>query len=114
MLSDAWPISGSNSLAEWTSLPGTCLEAAAKTRLGIALLYGVDSMHGFGHIHGVTIFPHNIRLGATRNPALLEKIGRAVAGEMRAAIPLRLWSRSGRQSAGRLAGLPLTNRRLSI
>ena len=90
VLSDAWPISESNSLAEWTNLPGTYLEAAAKTRLGIPLLYGVDSMHGFGHVNGATIFPHNIGLGATRDLALVEKIGQAVAEEMRAAgIP---WS----------------------
>jgi beta-glucosidase len=47
-------------------------------------------MHGFGHVNGATIFPHNIGLGATRDPALVEKIGQAVAEEMRAAgIP---WS----------------------
>ena len=42
-------------------------------------------MHGFGHVNGATIFPHNIGLGATHDPALVEKIGRAVAEEMRAA-----------------------------
>ena len=90
VLSDAWPISESNSLADWTTIPGAYLEAAAKTRLGIPLLYGVDSMHGFGHVNGATIFPHNIGLGATRDPNLVEEIGRAVAEEMRAAgIP---WS----------------------
>lgn len=90
VLSDAWPISESNSLTDWTAIPGTYLQAAVKTRLGIPLLYGVDSMHGFGHVNGATIFPHNIGLGATRDPALVEKIGRAVAEEMRAAgIP---WS----------------------
>jgi beta-glucosidase len=90
VLSTAESISETNSLVDWTTIPGTYLEAAAKTRLGIPLLYGIDSMHGFGHVNGATIFPHNIGLGATRDPALVESIGRAVAEEMRAAgIP---WS----------------------
>jgi beta-glucosidase len=90
VLSTAESISATNSLVDWTTIPGTYLEAAAKTRLGIPLLYGIDSMHGFGHVNGATIFPHNIGLGATRDPALVESIGRAVAEEMRAAgIP---WS----------------------
>jgi beta-glucosidase len=90
VLSTAESISESNSLADWTRIPGAYLEAAARTRLGIPLLYGVDSMHGFGHVNGATIFPHNIGLGATCDPELVEKIGRAVAEEMRAAgIP---WS----------------------
>jgi beta-glucosidase len=85
MLSTAESISEENSLADWTRIPGAYLEAAAKTRLGIPLLYGVDSMHGFGHVNGATIFPHNIGLGATHNPALVTQIGQAVAEEMRAA-----------------------------
>ena len=90
MLSTAESISETNSLADWTRIPTAYLEAAAETRLGIPLLYGVDSMHGFGHVNGATIFPHNIGLGATRDPALVEEIGQAVAEEMRAAgIP---WS----------------------
>ncbi len=90
VLSTAGSISETNSLADWTNIPNTYLQEAIKSRLGIPLLYGVDSMHGFGHVNGATIFPHNIGLGATHDPALVEKIGQAVAEEMRAAgIP---WS----------------------
>jgi beta-glucosidase len=90
ILSTAESISESNSLADWTNIPGTYLKAASGSRLGIPLLYGVDSMHGFGHVNGATIFPHNIGLGATRDPELVRKVGQAVAEEMRAAgIP---WS----------------------
>jgi beta-glucosidase len=90
VLSTAGSISESNSLADWTNIPRTYLEAALDTRLGIPLIYGVDSMHGFGHVNGATIFPHNIGLGATRDPDLVENIGQATAEEMRAAgIP---WS----------------------
>ncbi len=85
ILSTAGSISETNSLSDWTNIPATYLEEAAQTRLGIPLLFGVDSMHGFGHVNGATIFPHNIGLGATRDPVLVEKIGQAVAEEMRAA-----------------------------
>jgi len=103
MLSTAESISEDNSLADWTRIPGAYLEAAAKTRLGIPLLYGVDSMHGFGHVNGATIFPHNIGLGATHNPALVEEIGQAVAEQMRAARhPVEF-----RAGGGRASGHPL-------
>ena len=55
---------------------------ALATRLGIPLLYGVDSVHGFSHSTGTTIFPHNIGLGATRDPVLVRDIGRVTALEM--------------------------------
>jgi beta-glucosidase len=55
---------------------------ALSTRLAIPLLYGVDSVHGFSHSTGTTIFPHNIGLGATRDPALVQEIGRVTALEM--------------------------------
>jgi beta-glucosidase len=85
VLSTAGSISETNSLQDWTTIPRTYIERALTTRLGIPLIYGVDSMHGFGHVNGATIFPHNIGLGATHDPALVEKIGRVVAQEMRAA-----------------------------
>ena len=55
---------------------------ALGTRLGIPLLYGIDSVHGFSHSIGTTIFPHNIGLGATRDTALLKEIGRVTALEL--------------------------------
>ena len=36
---------------------------------GIPLIYGVDAVHGHGNLYGATVFPHNIGLGATRDPA---------------------------------------------
>ncbi|MFC1642450.1 glycoside hydrolase family 3 protein, partial [Myxococcota bacterium] len=50
---------------------------------GIPLLYGVDAVHGHNNVSGAVIFPHNIGLGATRNPELLREIGRVTAREMR-------------------------------
>lgn len=55
---------------------------ALKTRLKIPLLYGIDAVHGHNNVDGAVIFPHNIGLGATRNPALVEKAARVVREEV--------------------------------
>ena len=73
-----------NSPEAWRTLVESYLAAALKTRLGIPLLYGVDATHGHAHILGATIFPQEAGLGATRDTALVEKIGRATAEEMAA------------------------------
>jgi beta-glucosidase len=52
--------------------------------LGIPSMWGTDAVHGHSNVIGATLFPHNIGLGATRNPALVEAIGRATAAEIRA------------------------------
>ncbi|MBP5768308.1 MAG: glycoside hydrolase family 3 C-terminal domain-containing protein [Fibrobacter sp.] len=51
----------------------------------IPVIYGKDNVHGVADVNGATIFPHNIGLGATRDSALVRKIGQAVAEEMWAA-----------------------------
>ena len=52
-------------------------------RPAIPLIWGIDAMHGNDHVIGATIFPHNIGLGAMRDPALVRKIGEITAQEMR-------------------------------
>ncbi len=73
-----------NSLEEWTALYDRVQEEAMKTRLKIPVLYGIDAVHGHSNVLGAVIFPHNIALGCTRDPELVEKIGRITAMEMRA------------------------------
>ena len=74
-----------NTLADWTGLVEGYQDQALQTRLAIPLIFGVDSVHGFAHVNGATVFPHNIGLGATRDPQLVREIGRATAEEMLAA-----------------------------
>jgi beta-glucosidase len=50
--------------------------------LPIPLLYGVDAIHGNNNVLGATIFPHNIGLGATREPELLRRIAQVTAKEI--------------------------------
>ena len=51
--------------------------------VGVPILWGIDAVHGHSNIIGATLFPHNIGLGAMRDPALVEKIGAITAKEIR-------------------------------
>ena len=77
------PESG-NKLSDWADFYTERQKHSLKSRLGIPLIYGVDAVHGHNNILGAVIFPHNIGLGCTRNPELVEKIGRITAREIRA------------------------------
>ncbi|HXI23581.1 MAG TPA: glycoside hydrolase family 3 protein, partial [Pyrinomonadaceae bacterium] len=77
------PKSG-NSLQAWTDLYDGYQSRALKTRLRIPILYGIDAVHGHNNVLGAVIFPHNVGLGCTRNPALVEMAGRITAEEVRA------------------------------
>ena len=77
------PKSG-NTLNDWTDMYDQYQSHALKTRLGIPILYGVDAVHGHNNVLGAVVFPHNIGLGCTRNPELVEKASRITAIEVRA------------------------------
>jgi beta-glucosidase len=71
-----------NSPQTWAKTCDELQSWALKTRLKIPLLYGVDAVHGHNNVLGAVIFPHNIGLGATRNPQLVEKAARVTAAEV--------------------------------
>lgn len=73
-----------NTPRAWLEMVTAFQRAALETRLGIPLLYGVDAVHGHNNVYGATIFPHNVGLGAARDPDLVERIGRATAEEVAA------------------------------
>jgi len=68
--------------AEWVALARAFREAAA-SRPGakVPLIFGVDAVHGHNNVIGATIFPHNVGLGAARDPGLVRRIGEATALE---------------------------------
>lgn len=70
-----------NTPEAWVDMYNNFQSSALKTRLGIPLIYGVDSVHGHNNLKGATIFPHNIGLGAARDPELMKKIGEITAKE---------------------------------
>jgi beta-glucosidase len=73
-----------NSLQAWTDLYDRLQAHTKNTRLKIPILYGIDAVHGHNNVLGAVVFPHNIGLGCTRNPALIEKVERITAEEVRA------------------------------
>jgi beta-glucosidase len=81
-------LSGGNSLpkpndpATWAEMCDRFQSQALATRLGIPIFYGVDAVHGDGGVKGAVLFPHQIGLGATRNPDLIRQAARVTAREV--------------------------------
>jgi|TARA_B110000914_G_scaffold46733_1_gene39769 beta-glucosidase len=72
-----------SSIEDWKNLSKAYYEASPEVDgLTIPILWGTDAVHGHNNVIGATIFPHNIGLGATRNPELIKEIGEAVAKEV--------------------------------
>jgi beta-glucosidase len=57
---------------------------AAKSRLKIPVLYGIDAIHGATYTQNATLFPQAISMAATFNPELSFKAGEITAREIRA------------------------------
>ncbi|KAK8965894.1 Beta-D-xylosidase 4 [Platanthera guangdongensis] len=72
------------SAKDWIDMINELQKGAMSTRLGIPMLYAIDAVHGNNNVYNATIFPHNIGLGATRDPDLVKRIGTATALEVRA------------------------------
>lgn len=80
---------GGNDLApasDWLKYADLFYAASMRGRPGcpaIPVIWGTDAVHGHSNIIGATLFPHNVGLGAMRDPDLIEKIGAATAAEIR-------------------------------
>lgn len=73
--------------------------ATKKARLGIPMIYGIDSIHGANYVRGATLFPQELGMAATFNPGLMKRAAEITAIETRAAaIP---WSFSPVLDLGR-------------
>jgi beta-glucosidase len=74
-------------LRDWVALADRYYEASMDTSAGgpaIPIFWGTDAVHGHNNVLGATLFPHNIGLGAARDPELIERIGTATAVEVAA------------------------------
>jgi beta-glucosidase len=71
-----------NTAENWAIRTDEYQAAALSTPLAIPMIYGVDAVHGHNNIYGAVIYPHNIGLGATHNPALVRNIGQATACDL--------------------------------
>ncbi|MBN7821734.1 glycoside hydrolase family 3 protein [Bowmanella yangjiangensis] len=75
------------SVQDWVKLAEAMYQASVDDSLDgsrIPTMWGTDAVHGHNNVIGATLFPHNIGLGATRNPALIEQIAEATAKEVAA------------------------------
>ena len=87
VLSGGGSVPATNTPTGWADMVDDYQDQALATRLHIPIIYGVDSVHGHGNLNGATVFPHNIGLGATRDPKLVRKIADITAQETRASGP---------------------------
>ena len=65
-------------------LPRAVETVNTKTRLGIPLLIGDDCIHGYSFWPGATIFPSQLGMAASWDPAAVQAVGRATAEEVSA------------------------------
>ena len=71
---------------DWLALADAFWDASTSddpTLPRIPAIWGIDAVHGHSNIVGATLFPHNVGLGAMRDPALMRRIGAVTAREMR-------------------------------
>ena len=84
LLSGGGSVPTPNTAAAWADMVDGYQAQALSTSLQIPMIYGIDSVHGDNNLAGATIFPHNIGIGATRDPALAQQEGVITATETRA------------------------------
>ncbi|XVE79127.1 hypothetical protein DITRI_Ditri14bG0033100 [Diplodiscus trichospermus] len=64
---------------DWIQMVNAFQNGSLSFRLGIPMIYAIDN-----NVYKATIFPHNIGLGATKDPELVKTIDAATALEVRA------------------------------
>jgi beta-glucosidase len=71
--------------AAWRGLFDAYQHEALRTRTGIPVVFGIDAVHGHAYFDGDSvILPHNVGVGATRNPELARRLAEVTARELSA------------------------------
>ncbi|MGZ5006341.1 MAG: glycoside hydrolase family 3 N-terminal domain-containing protein [Methylobacter sp.] len=78
------PENKAQSVETWRKLMRVIEGAAAKTRLKIPVIYGIDAIHGATYTQNSVLFPQAINMAATFNPELAFKEGEITAREVKA------------------------------
>lgn len=85
VLSGGGSAPGANRPADWVAMHDAYWMASMSPPAGreaVPVLYAVDAIHGNANVLGATVFPHNIGLGASRDPELVERVARITAREV--------------------------------
>jgi beta-glucosidase-like glycosyl hydrolase len=80
------PGNGAGNASQWASFSDgyqNAVVGSSGTAKKIPLLVGLDVVHGIGKCNGATILPHNIGLGCTWDPKIVQKVFRVSAIESR-------------------------------
>ena len=82
-----WPGNNKHASAQdWAHQADTYWQAAEAGFEGsgyrIPFMWATDAVHGHNNVFAATLFPHNIGLGAARDPDLIRRIGEATALEV--------------------------------
>jgi beta-glucosidase len=84
LLSGGGSVPTPNTPTAWADMIDGFQRQALSTSLQIPMIYGIDSVHGDNNLAGATLFPHNVGMGATHDPALVYQEGQIAATETRA------------------------------
>src|SRR3989475_9509758 len=82
----SWPNNDKHATpSAWLALADAYWDAAlaADGAVKVPIMWGIDAVHGNSNVFGATLFPHNIGLGAARDPCLVRGIARATAEQVR-------------------------------
>ena len=71
-------------IEKWRKITQTIRETAAKSRLKIPVIYGIDAIHGATYTQNAVLFPQAISMAATFNTELSFKEGEVAAREVKA------------------------------
>lgn len=83
----AWPDGDKHASSEkWAALASRFYRASMSSdmKTPVPVIWGTDAVHGHNNVYGDVLFPHNIGLGAARDPDLVYRIGRSTARAVRA------------------------------
>ena len=83
----SWPAMNKHARVEdWVRLADAYYDASMSTdaKIPVPVIWGTDAVHGHSNVHGATIFPHNIGLGAAHDVELIERIAEATGQSTRA------------------------------
>lgn len=65
----------------WKEIISQVTSTAAQSRLGIPVLYGIDTIHGANYVQDTHLYPQQLGLAAAANPELIEELFAMAAEE---------------------------------